>query len=136
MKVEWKYEKPLDEIVAEVLRMDNILESEQAALMDEIGKEIKKEVRKILPKTDENHKHMRDDIKVSVKGKKQKTGVTGVTVGGGKDTAYKWHILDDGTRNPNGTVHTPALHFTSKALSAAEPTIDRLLIELERKVVK
>ena len=136
MKVEWKYERPLDEIVAEVLRMDNILESEQATLMDEIGKEIKKEVRKILPKTDENHKHMRDDIKVSVKGKKQNTGVTGVVVGGGKDTAYKWHILDDGTRNPDGTVHTPALHFTSKALSAAEPTIDRLLIELERKVVK
>ena len=136
MKVDFQFEKPLDEIVAEVLRMDQILDSEQAELMSEIGKEIKKQVKEQLPKSSADHKHMRDDIKVTVKGKKSGDGISGVTVHGGKDTAYKWHMLDDGTRNPDGTVHTQALHFTSKALSAASPKIEALINELERKVVK
>ena len=136
MKVDFEYQRPLDEIVAEVLRMDQIMEGEQEELMSEIGKEIKKEVKSLLPKSDSEHKHMRDDIKVTVNGKRKKTGITGVTVHGGKETAYKWHMLDDGTRNPDGTVHTKATHFTSKAMKAATPRIEQLINELERKVVK
>ena len=136
--------KPLDEIVADVLRMENIMESEQETLMSDIGKEIKKQVIKILPKSDSTndgyqtgiYKHMGDDVKVTVNGKKKKIGITGVTVHGGKNTAYKWHLLDDGTRNPDGSVHTPALHFTSKAQKAAEAKIDSLINELERKVTE
>ena len=142
MRVDFEYQRPLDEIVAEVLRMDTIMEDEQAELMSEIGKEIKKEVKNILPKSDSTsdgyqtgtYKHMRDDIKVTVQGKKKKTGITGVTVHGGKNTAYKWHLLDDGTRNPDGSVHTPAIHFTSKARQAAAPRIEQLINDLERKV--
>lgn len=138
MKVDFTYERPLNEIVTEVLRMETIMESEQAELMKDIGKEIKKEVQKILPKSDEpgNRKHMRDDIKVTVSGKKEKTGITGVTVHGGKETAFKWHLLDDGTRNPDGSVHTKALHFTSKAMEAATPRIEQLINDLERKITK
>lgn len=136
MKVDFAYEQPLDEIVTEVLRMETILESEQAELMAAIGKEIKKEVRNVLPKSNEDAKHMRDDIKVTVQGKKAKTGITGVTVHGGKETAFKWHLLDDGTRNPDGSVHTPALHFTSKAMQAATPRIEQLINDLERSVTK
>jgi HK97 gp10 family phage protein len=136
MKVDFAFEQPLDEIVTEVLRMETILESEQAELMAAIGKEIKKEVRNVLPKSNEDAKHMRDDIKVTVQGKKAKTGITGVTVHGGKETAFKWHLLDDGTRNPDGSVHTPALHFTSKAMQAATPRIEQLINDLERKVTK
>ena len=84
MKVDFKYEQPLDEIVAEVLRMETILESEQAEAMTQIGKEIKTQVKNILPKSDEKGKHMRDDIKVTVQGKKAKTGITGVTVHGSR----------------------------------------------------
>ena len=143
MKVDFQFEKPLDEIVAEVLRMDQIIDEEQGELMSQIGKEIKKEVQNILPKSDSTndgyqsgkYKHLRDDVKVTVKGKRSKTGITGVTVHGSKDTAYKWHMLDDGTRNPDGTVHTRATHFTSKALKAATPRIEQLINELERKVV-
>jgi HK97 gp10 family phage protein len=134
MKVDFKYEQPLDEIVAEVLRMETILESEQAEAMAQIGKEIKTQVKNILPKSDEKGKHMRDDIKVTVQGKKAKTGITGVTVHGGRDTAFKWHLLDDGTRNPDGSVHTPAKHFTSKAMQAATPRIEQIINEIERKV--
>lgn len=138
MKVDFTYERPLNEIVTEVLRMETIMESEQAELMKNIGKEIKKEVQKILPKSGEsgNHKHMRDDIKVTISGKKEKTGITGVTVHGGKETAFKWHLLDDGTRNPDGSVHTKALHFTSKAMEAATPRIEQLINDLERKITK
>lgn len=138
MKVNFEYQKPLDEIVADVLRMEDILEGEQEDLMTEIGKEIKKQVKDHLPKSNQtgDHKHMRDDVKVTVNGKKKKTGITGVTVHGGKDTAYKWHMLDEGTRNPDGTVHTKAIHFTTKAMDAATPAIERLIDELERKVVK
>lgn len=136
MKVDFAFEQPLDEIVTEVLRMETILESEQAELMAAIGKEIKKEVRNVLPKSNEDAKHMRDDIKVTVQGKKAKTGIIGVTVHGGKETAFKWHLLDDGTRNPDGSVHTPALHFTSKAMQAATPRIEQLINDLERSVTK
>lgn len=136
MKVDFAFEQPLDEIVTEVLRMETILESEQAELMAAIGKEIKKEVKNILPKSGEDSKHMRDDIKVTVQGKKAKTGITGVTVHGGKETAFKWHLLDDGTRNPDGSVHTPALHFTSKAMQAATPRIEQFINDLERSVTK
>lgn len=136
MKIDFAFEQPLDEIVKELLRMETILESEQAELMSAIGKEIKKEVKNNLPKSNEDAKHMRDDIKVTVQGKKAKTGITGVTVHGGKETAFKWHLLDDGTRNPDGSVHTPALHFTSKAMQAATPRIEQLINDLERKVTK
>ena len=134
MKVNFNYEQPLDEIVAEVLRMETILESEQAEAMTQIGKEIKTQVKNILPKSDEKGKHMRDDIKVTVQGKKAKTGITGVTVHGGRDTAFKWHLLDDGTRNPDGSVHPPAIHFTGKAMQAATPRIEQIINEIERKV--
>lgn len=139
MKVDFEYQQPLDEIVAEVLRMETILDAEQETLMSQIGKEIKKEVKDLLPRSDEyggNYKHMRDDVKVTVSGKKAKTGITGVTVHGGKDTAYKWHMLDDGTRNPDGSVHTPAIHFTTKAMQAATPRIEQFINDLERKVTK
>ena len=52
MKVDFEFEKPLDEIVADVLRMETIMESEQAELMKNIGAEIRKEVKNVLPKSD------------------------------------------------------------------------------------
>ena len=145
MKVDFEYQRPLDEIVAEVLRMDEILEANQLILVEAIGKEIKKELKNILPKSDSKndgyqdaggYSHMRDDIHVTVNGKRKKTGITGVTVHGGRDTAYKWHMLDDGTRNPDGTVHTKATHFTSKAMKAATPRIEQMIEVMLREVVK
>ena len=41
MKVDFAYEQPLDELVADVLRMETIMESEQEGLMKAIGKELK-----------------------------------------------------------------------------------------------
>lgn len=138
MTVDMNYKDALNGIVADVLKMDNVLEKDQQKALEDIGKVIKKETQKVLPVSDEGgsgYKHMRDDIKVTVNGKKRKTGVTGVTVHGGKLTAYKWHMLDDGTRNPNGTVHTRARHFTAKAMENATPEIERIVDDLIGRVV-
>ena len=145
MNVNLEYKESIDSMVAEVLRMDEILEANQLILVEAIGKEIKKELKNVLPKSDSKndgyqdaggYSHMRDDIHVTVNGKRKKTGITGVTVHGGRDTAYKWHLLDDGTRNPDGTVHTKATHFTSKAMKAATPRIEQMIEVMLREVVK
>ena len=138
MTVDMNYKDALNGIVADVLKMDNVLETDQQKALEAIGKVIKKETQKVLPVSDESgkgYKHMRDDIKVTVNGKKRKTGVTGVTIHGGKLTAYKWHMLDDGTRNPNGTVHTRARHFTAKAMEQATPEIEKIVDDLIGRVV-
>lgn len=139
MTVNLEYEETLSGMVADVLRLENVLESDQQKALENIGKVIKRETAAVLPQSDEHgagYKHMKKDIKVTIQGKKQKTGVTGVTVSGGKDTAYKWHMLDDGTRNPNGTVHTKAIHFTSKALRNAETEIERIIDDLVGRVTQ
>ena len=134
MNVNIDYEPTLGALVADVLRCEKLAETEQEACLKEIGKVIKEEVKALLPKSDEGHKHMRDDIKVTIDGKRKKTGAMGVVVHGGKDTAYKWHMLDDGTRNPNGTVHTKALKFTSKALKNAESQVEKIVNDYVGKV--
>ncbi|MBO7366634.1 MAG: HK97 gp10 family phage protein [Bacteroidales bacterium] len=133
MTVDLDYKNTLNGIVQDIMRMENVLESDQQEALEKIGKVIKKETQNLLPKSDEagsGYKHMRDDIKVTINGKRKKTGVTGVTVHGGKLTAYKWHMLDDGTRNPDGSIHTRAIHFTSNAMEKATPQIEKILDEL------
>ena len=137
MNVDLNYGDALNGIVNEILSSEKLLEEEQQAALTKIGKALQKEVKALLPKSDEHgpgYKHMRDDVKVLIAGKKQKTGVTGVIVNGGKLTAYKWHMLDDGTRNKDGTVHTKAIHFTTQAMKNATPEIEQIMNELERKV--
>lgn len=137
MTVDLDYTNALQGIISEVLKSEKILEADQQDALNNIGKAIKKSVKNVLPKSDEHgagYKHMRDDIKVTVNGKKTKTGVTGVTICGGKLTAYKWHMLDDGTRNPDGSIHTRATHFTTKALEAATPEIEKIVDNLMGRV--
>jgi HK97 gp10 family phage protein len=137
MRVDFEYEDSLQGIVADILRMENVLEEDQQKALENIGKAIKKETQTLLPQSDEHgveYKHMRKDVKVTINGKKKKTGVTGVTVHGGKLTAYKWHMLDDGTRNPDGSVHTRAIHFTDKALGNAAPEIEKIIDDLIGRV--
>ena len=137
MTVDIDYKDTLQGIIRDVLRMDEVLEKDQQDALERIGKAVKQETKKLLPKSDEDgagYRHMKDDIKVTINGKKKKTGVTGVTVHGGKLTAYKWHMLDDGTRNPNGSVHTRATHFTGNAMEKASPEIEKIIDELMGRV--
>lgn len=134
MKVNMDFDNALGGIITDVLRCEKILEEDQQKVLKTVGNEIKKAVKDALPKSHEDHKHMKDDIKVTINGKRKKTGVMGVSVHGGKDTAYKWHMLDDGTRDPNGAVHTPATHFTQKAMQAATPAIEKEIDDLMRRI--
>ena len=137
MTVDLDYKNTLNGIVQDIMRMENVLESDQQEALEKIGKVIKKETQNLLPNSDEagsGYKHMRDDIKVTINGKRKKTGVTGVTVHGGKQTAYKWHMLDDGTRNPDGSVHTQAIHFTPRAMESASTEIEKIVDDLIREV--
>ena len=137
MTVDLDYKNTLNGIVQDIMRMEHVLESDQQEALEKIGKVIKKETQNLLPKSDEagsGYKHMRDDIKVTINGKRKKTGVTGVTVHGGKPTAYKWHMLDDGTRNPDGSVHTQAIHFTPRAMESASTEIEKIVDDLIREV--
>ena len=137
MTVDIEYKDTLQGMVQDILRMENVLEKDQEEALQKIGKVIKKETQDVLPKSDEygdGYKHMKDDIKVTINGKRKKTGVTGVTVHGGKLTAYKWHMLDDGTRNPDGSEHTRAIHFTSTAMEKSAPQIEKIIDELIGRV--
>lgn len=136
MNIDLEYKSALNDIIQDVLRSEKIIDSEQEAIMKKAGQIIKKKVADNLPLSDIDHEHMKKDIKVTLSGKKKKTGITGVTVHGGKWTGYKWHMLDSGTRNPNGTVHTPATHFVSKSLKEAEPEIETMINELQRRIVE
>ena len=136
MKVNIGYKAGLGELVADVLRSVKILESEQETTMKKVGKILKKKVQDNLPITDIDHDHMKKDVHVTLAGKKAKTGIVGVRVHGGAWTGYKWHMLDSGTRNPDGSIHTPATHFVSKAVEQATPEIEALIDELQRKVVE
>lgn len=135
MKVEIRSDSALQGIVADVLAMEKATEEQKVGFLKECGSIIKKNTAVILRgmKSDKNHKHMADDIKVSVKD--IKTGVSGVVVCGGKLTAYKWHMLDDGTHNPNGSIHTRPTHFTEKSMKASEGQIDALMQKLEGEIV-
>lgn len=133
MNVDLDYKKALDELIVDVLRSEKILESEQKAFLQKAGGIIRKNIKQIIPKTNKDHEHIREDIKVKVSGKK--TGVTSVTVFGGAQTGYKWHMLDDGTRKADGSVKNKPMHFTQKAMEKATPEIERLLNDLERSIV-
>ncbi len=139
MTVDLSYQGALNGMLQDILRSEKVLESEQQEVMEDVGKVIKKKVVEILPKsnmTKADHTHMKSDVKITVAGKKKGTGVTGVSVHGGKKTAYKWHMLDDGTRNPDGSIHTPATHFTTKAMEDAESQINTIIDELQRRIAE
>ena len=133
MNVDFNSEGIIADIMNEISHMENLTEAEEKSAMRKIGKEIAKNAAKLLPRTSEDHVHMKDDIKVTVKSDK---GIVSCIISGGKQTAYKWHMLDDGTRNKDGSVHTRALHFTDRALALSEKDIDTILAEVERKAVQ
>lgn len=133
MNVNLDYSQALNEIVAEISKIPQLTAEKEKKAFQQIGKELVKEVKKALPRSDADHKHMADDVKSSVS---SKSGICSVVVRGGKLTGYKWHMLDDGTRNPDGSIHTPATHFTQIAMQAATSKIDDIVDDLVKEVAK
>lgn len=144
MKVEWDYSDnayPVQSIVEEVNRLPELTEQAEKKVFNDIGKIIVTHVKALLPPSGRDglsnydgsqpYVDMRDDIKSTVK---RKDGFVSLIVRGGKKTGYKWHLLDDGTRNPNGTTHTSAKHFTDKAMRNAEAEIDKYIDQIISEV--
>lgn len=147
MRVTLEYENQLKDIEELISNMPNLIEKEEKAMLRKIGKVIQKYVIRQLralrmtAKEIEGRRNydrtlpyvqMDDDVKVAVK--KSKAGDIYVSVKGGKYTGFKWHFLNDGTRNQDGSVHTAATHFMDKALEQSRGEIDKILSDVARKV--
>lgn len=147
MKVKFDYEKQLFEIEEIIGKMPDLIQKEEKATLRKIGKAVQKYVTRQLrlvrmtAKEIESRKNydktvpyiqMDDDVKVAVK--KSRTGDIYASIKGGKYTGYKWHMLNDGTRNLDGSVHTPATHFMDLALEQSKAEVDKIISDLMKKV--
>ena len=147
MRVTLEYENQLKDIDDLISKMPSLIEKEEKAMLKKIGKVIQKYVIrqlrllrlpadkiKGLRNYDKSvpYVQMDDDVKVAVK--KSKSGDIYVSVKGGKYTGFKWHFLNDGTRNKDGSVHTPATHFIDRALEQSRAEIDKIIADVARKV--
>jgi HK97 gp10 family phage protein len=62
---------------------------------------------------------MKTDVKTRIKDDNE--GEVIAIIGGGRKTAFKWHLVD------NGTSDTPAAHFTDKAMDDSESSRDAIM---------
>jgi hypothetical protein len=117
------------------------VEQEEKEAMKGIQKIIVDKLKNTMPESDgqntnydgsKPYVHMKKDIKATVK---SKDGVAYVLIRGGKLTGYKWHLVNDGTRDSNGRVKTAATHFIDIALKQSESAIDALIDDLIGGVV-
>lgn len=136
MKVDFDASEQLLSIEQELRRLPEMVEQEEKKVMKRLQKIITEKLKANLPKSDGQNSnydgskpyvHMKDDIKATVK---SKDGVAYVLIRGGKLTGFKWHLVNDGTRDRNGRVKTSATHFIDKARKQSEPEIDELIDEL------
>lgn len=141
MRVDFEDGGVFRDIVKEIESIPGVTQEYENMALKKIGAIIKDNVRDNIPIEYEQalnydgsapRIHMANDLKVKIKHSKE--GYSSVTVMGGRLTAYKWHLLDDGTRDSQGRVHTPAIHFTTKALKASESDIDAIIEGLIQEV--
>lgn len=141
MKVSMEDGGTFSAILKEIGQIPQVAEGQAKNTINRCKDVIVKRVRDNLPRSDADgsnydgsnpYIHMRDDIKGKVKVSKE--GTVSLTVMGGKKTAYKWHMVNDGTREPNGAVKTRATHFIDKAVVQSEAEIERLIDDLVAEV--
>ncbi len=136
MKVDFEAREQLFAIEEELRKLPEMVEQEEKKVMKSIQKIITEKLKKNMPKGDgqktnydgsKPYVHMQDDIKATVK---SQDGRAYVLIRGGKLTGYKWHMINDGTRGPDGRVKTPATHFIERAMKESEAEIDALIDKL------
>ncbi len=122
MKVNLEYQSALDFFGKELNDIKESMYSQRRNIIRDCAKVTKAAVIKNMPVSDVDkplYKHMKDDVKVTIKDDQE--GEIVAIIGGGKDTAYKWHLVD------NGTTDTPAAHFTDKSLKDTEGDHDAIM---------
>lgn len=139
MQVEFNSNNAFKDIMEDISRIPELVEKEEKKVMKRISDVLVEKVKANLPRSaggtnydgSKPYVHMRDDIKSSVK---SKGGLSSVLISGGKKTAFKWHLVNDGARDKNGNVKTVATHFVDKAVIQAEPEIENMIDELIAEV--
>lgn len=128
-KIDFKYQEMLKGISEEIKSLDKELGEAKRPLLKKIGYTIKEAVQNEIDIAEYNYnrfnydgsepyRHIKDDISVRVK-------ENAVIVHGGRNTAFKWHILNDGHLAGNHFIF--GSHFVDKAIKKSKPQIDRLI---------
>jgi HK97 gp10 family phage protein len=138
MEINFNFEDAFREIQQEIGMMPESVIKESKTVISKAAKILKKHVEDNLRRVDHGNTsnydgstpyvHMKDDVKTSVKDDKQ--GSIVAIIRGGKYTAYKWHLVN------NGTVNSKATHFIDKALKDSESEIDQLVDNMIGRVVQ
>lgn len=121
-----EYGETFENINREIRKtMDIVGEEQENKILKACGDAIKKKVIENMPEKSEiSHTHMRDDVKVKVRYGRDVGKY--VSIGGGKETGYKWHFLSDGYTDPAGRWHS-GNGFVEKAVNQAESDIGSIL---------
>jgi HK97 gp10 family phage protein len=122
MKVNLNYESAMNFFKQEIEDVAQSMYNQRGKIVRDCAKVVNVAVVKNMPESDINkplYQHMKTDVKIKIKDDKE--GEVVAIIGGGRKTAYKWHLVD------NGTSDTPASHFTDKAMTEAESGIDAVL---------
>lgn len=133
MGVKFDYEKSLNEIRFDFERLGKSTEKLEDKALKRGCETIAKSVEKNLKRSTRNlpdYVHMQDDVKIS-NAKKDKDGAVIRTVGGGKKTGVKWHLLNDGTYDKNN-----ATHFMDKSISETETEVDNIFDDAIEQMLK
>ena len=139
MKVNMDSNDAFKYIMEDIARIPELTEKEEKNVMKKIRDVLVEKVKANLPRSSGGtnydgsnpYVHMKDDIKASIK---SKNGIVSLIIFGGKKTAHKWHMVNDGTRDSKGRMKTAASHFVDKAMIQAEPEIDNIIDELLAEV--
>lgn len=143
MNVKLEASDILASISDELKKIPDGFEKEERSALTKIGKVLKSAIEAELDVSDNTgnwtnydgsrpYKHMRDDVKVTTK--KDKSGSSYVVVSGGKLTAYKWHLVNDGTFDAKTGRRIPATRFIDNAMRKNEHKINDIVDELLVKV--
>lgn len=139
MNITFNYQDAIFEINKEIAQIPKTLKSTAKPTIQKIAKIVKRNVEVSLQKIGESEAksnydgstpyiHMKNDVKTSVKDDKE--GTVYAIIRGGKYTAYKWHLVN------NGTVNTKATHFIDNALKQSETEANALVDEMINKAVQ
>ena len=139
MQVEFKSNNAFKDIMEDISRIPELVEKEEKKVMKRIRDVLVEKVKANLPRGaggtnydgSKPYVHMRDDIKSFIR---SKDGIVSLIISGGKKTAHKWHMVNDGTLDSKGRVKTVATHFVDKAMIQAEPEIEKIVDELIAEV--
>lgn len=150
MKVDLKYEEQLLSINEMIFDMPKRLWDFEDVVLRKIGNVVKKHAVRFLHESgiEERAKsispgnydgsrpyvHMKDDVRCKLK--KDKYGNRYVSIGGGKYTGYKWHMLDQGHVARDGMTFVPGTNFIGRALNASDGDVEKIIDELVKKVAE